>query len=81
MVPDAVLCGFVLQQQQLNFDVKPWHSGEMLANHNKFDTSFLEFGSPLPGNAAVPCLLHEPLENSACFLGQAQPQYRHIHQQ
>lgn len=53
----CALCRFVLQQQ-LNSDVKPWHSWEMLANHNIFDSSFLDFGPLLPGNAAVPCLLH-----------------------
>lgn len=51
------VCKFVFQQQ-LNSDIQPWHSWEMLANHNKSDTSFLEFGPPFPSNAAAFCLLH-----------------------
>lgn len=39
----CAVCRSVLQQQ-LNCDVKPWHSWEMLANHNKYDTSFFKFG-------------------------------------
>lgn len=46
-------CGFVTTA-----DVKPRHTKEILANHSKFDTSFLDFGPPLPASAAAPCFLH-----------------------
>lgn len=79
-------------EQQLNSDVQPWLSWEMLANHNEFDISFLEFGPPFPSNAALSSPLHHFRIQSLFlksgflsqlrtrFLSQAQPQQRHIHQ-